>query len=114
MDTPISKTFNGIYPCKITNDTMTQIAQTQDSMTSLHEDIKHLKTISETLEDIKEGLLQAVLGKDIVPIGVTQTLLKDQRDSYLTIIKTLCWAFGTVLVVVIGLKYLAPHLLGGV
>lgn len=107
------KHINGIYPCKITPDTMNQIAQTQEVMATIHEDIKHLKAISETLDEIKEGLLNAVLGKEIVPIGVTQTLLAEQRSSYVTIIKTLCWAFGTILVVLIGLKYLAPNIIGG-
>ena len=107
------KHINGAYPCKITPDAMNQIEQTQSAMLSIHEDIKHLKAISETLDEIKEGLLSAVLGKEIVPIGITQTLLTDQRNSYLTIIKTLCWAFGTILVVLIGLKYLAPNIIGG-
>jgi hypothetical protein len=104
---------NGFYPCKIDDEAKMQITEMYIAISALHEDIKHLKAISETLDEIKTGLLNAILGKEIVPIGVTQTLLTDQRNSYLTIIKTLCWAFGTILVVLIGLKYLAPNIIGG-
>lgn len=104
---------NGLYHCKIDDEAKIQITEMYQTISTLHEDIKHLKTISDTLEEIKTGLLNAVLGKEIVPLSITQALLDGQRKSYVSIIKTLCWAFGSILLVIIGLKYLAPHLLGG-
>lgn len=99
------------YKLKI--DTMvTHASEVHKAMNTMHEDVKHLKTISETLVEIKTGLLEAVLGKDIVPMKITTTLLDSQAESYRRIIKLLCWAFGSILVVIIGLKYAAPHLVG--
>lgn len=120
---------NGTYWCPFSenwkahresvDDMMLKISETYDAMNLIHDDMKHLATISTTLattsgtlSEIKAGLLNAVLGKDIVPVGVTQTLLSDQRKSYITIIKTLCWAFSVIIVILSGLRYVAPHLFG--
>ena len=76
----------------------------------MHDSNSHLVSISETLVEIKNGLLAAVLNKDSTPLSVTKELLEGQRKGYQGIIKVLCTTFGVVLIALVGLKYAAPHI----
>lgn len=103
--------------------------QFQDIMTmlsdvhSMHQDTQktmdtignHLSNIASSnnaicnlLGDVKDKMLNTVLGKDIVPLGVTQSLLEQQRNSYNSIIKFMLIACGGLVTLLIGIKYLAP------
>lgn len=118
------QTVNGRFSCNFLEDAVTQITETHESISSMHDDIKHLKTIADTLEEIKEGLLGAVLGKEIVPIAIATTMLdnqknsyeqmlKGQRESYVSIIKVLCWVTLVAIAIFSSLRHLAPQWFGG-
>jgi hypothetical protein len=114
---------NGSWVCDVATkiaehraELMEKLAEVQHILVVLKEDQSHLSKISSsneaicaTLLEIKAGLLSAVLGKEIVPVGVTQTMLAEQRKSYITIIKTLSWAFAVIVLVLVGMKLSAPH-----
>lgn len=114
---------NGAWVCDVAAkmaehraELMEKLAEVQQILVVLQDDQSHLRKISSsneaicaTLLEIKAGLLSAVLGKEIVPVGVTQTMLAEQRKSYVTIIKTLSWAFAVIVLVLVGLKLSAPH-----
>lgn len=85
-------------------------------MDEIKQDHAHLRRISSsnemicnTLVDIKTSLINAVIGKDIVPVGVAKSMIEEQRKAYITIIRTLCWVFGVIITVLVGLKMLAPQ-----
>lgn len=77
---------------------------------SLQSSNSHLAAIENTLVELKDVFIKALLNKDSTPLSVTKDLLEGQRSSYVGIIKVLCTTFGVVLVALVGLKYAAPHL----
>lgn len=87
-----------------------------DKANDNHDVLKNIletnREMSHILTEIKNGLLDAVLGKNIVPTEVAEKMISEQRKAYLSIIKTISWAFGAILIVVIGLKVALPHLFG--
>ena len=47
-----------------------------------------------------------------LPVSVVQSLINSNNDTYKTIIKIMCWTFGTIIVALIGLKLVFPTLFG--
>lgn len=117
--------LNGQYkPCKVAETWEEHREEMENAMRKiglLEEHTQHLEPIANTLTEVKDGLLKAVLGREIVPVGVTQSMLqnqkesyelmlKGQRESYVSIIKTLAWSFSGVVVTLVGLKIAMPNL----
>lgn len=71
------------------------------------------KKCAEILDKIYNDMLNVFMGKEIVPADVARTLLAEQRDSYKIVIRSLCWTFGVIIVVLIGVKSLFPLLFNG-
>ncbi len=95
---------------------MSVMGELIEVMDEIKQDHAHLRRISSsnemicsTLVEIKTSLINAVLGKDIVPVGVAKSMIEEQRKAYITIIRTLCWVFGVIVCVLAGLKVLAPQ-----
>jgi len=115
---------NGVWKCPVKDDFKDQrqkfdmlFHEVNDMLVVLKQDQKHLQSIansnfmiSQTLVDIKANLLNAVLGKEIVPVSIVKGMIEEQRKSYVSIIKILCWVFSSIIIVIAGLKFLAPHL----
>lgn len=118
------KLENGAWSCPATEDFKSQrqkfdmlFSEVNDMLIVLKQDQKHLQSIAntnyminQTLVDIKNNLLNAVLGKDIVPVSIVKGMIEEQRKSYVSIIKILCWVFSSIIIVLAGIKFLAPHL----
>ena len=68
------------------------------------------KRIACAMEEMKEGVMNKALGKDEVPIDVVREMMTQQQKAYLSIIKMMSVIFGLIILVLIGLKYLSPHL----
>ena len=116
--------LNGEWKCKIGIELIEQkqmletfYNEVSTMLEVLKEDQKHLQniavsnsSINSTLSEIRNSLLNTVLGKEIVPIAIVQSMIEEQRKAYLSIIKVLCWAFAIITLVLTGLKLLAPHL----
>jgi hypothetical protein len=47
-----------------------------------------------------------------IPVGVMQSIITSNNDTYRTIIRILCWTFGSIIVALIGLKLVFPTLFG--
>jgi len=113
---------NGAFKCeaRLIEDKVNGVIEDMNDLASVMEEIKqdhqHLRRISasnevicSTLQEIRQSLINAVLGKEIVPVGVATRMIEEQRKAYVTIIKTLCWVFGVITSVLVGLKLLAPQ-----
>lgn len=92
---------------KLLEETAMRTQRIESAVSNLHFDTKHLKHIAETLDAVKDGLLNAVLGKDIIPIEVFVKTMENQSKSYEKVIMILVCLFAVIL----GLKFLAPNLL---
>lgn len=92
-------------------ETFMRIEQVHNTIGLVHQDTKYLKDIHAALVSIKTELIDVVIGKNMVPIDVARTMIEEQRKTYTTIIRLICWVFGTMILVLTGLKYLAPQIL---
>lgn len=115
---------NGVWKCPVVDDIKDQknrfdllYGEVNDMLVVLKQDQKHLSNIAnsnaminQNLVDIKNNLLGAVLGKEIVPVSIVKGMIEDQRKSYVSIIKILCWVFSSIIIVLAGLKFLIPHI----
>lgn len=115
---------NGVWKCPVTDDFKSQrqkfdmlYGEVNDMLVVLKQDQKHLSNIAnsnaminQNLVDIKNNLLSAVLGKEIVPVSIVKGMIEEQRKSYVSIIKILCWVFSSIIIVLAGLKFLIPHI----
>jgi len=93
-----------------------EVHSMQAAMIDIKSDTRHLPAldnISGTLREIKDGLLQVVSGKNVVDVDTVKGMLKAQQDVYTTMITTICKLLGVIIVVLLGVKLLAPYLLGG-
>lgn len=84
-----------------------------DEMHSHTAHLVKLDAINSTLYGVKDCLIQVLSGKDVVSTVTAQEMLNAQQRSYTAIISTICRIFGLIVVILVGLKILAPQWLGG-
>lgn len=105
---PLSKEF-----VKELRIAVRDINTARESILDVHEDLRYLKDVSESLHDLRSNFVNALLGKQIVPLDVHKSLLEGQRESYKGIIKLQTIVFGLIIIFLLGMKYLAPHWFAG-
>ncbi|CAB4151527.1 hypothetical protein UFOVP591_22 [uncultured Caudovirales phage] len=92
----------------------TMVSNNQKTLSDNNQHLSNIassnNTIAGYLGDMRDKLLNTVLGKEIVPVNVAQEMLKQQRDAYNSILKFFGIMFGAVAVALIGIKYFAPQL----
>lgn len=92
-------------------ETFMRIEQVHTTMNLVHDDTKYLKEINDTLLSMKHDLIDVVIGKNVIPVSVAQTMIEEQRKAYTTVIRLLSWTFGIIILGLMGMKYLAPQIL---
>ncbi len=105
---------NGIHRCPILlqfedhRQEMRMEMQKLDSVINaiadMRQDMGYLKSIADTLSEIKTSLINGILGKDSMPVQTANDLLKGQRDSYQSIVKTVCWSMAVVVGILVGVQ----------
>lgn len=88
-----SEWVNHVHQTKIAHK---QMEEAHVMIKDMHVSSEHLGSIAGTLSEIKDKFIDAILGKQIVPLDVHKALLEGQRASYVTIIKWICGIFGSV------------------
>lgn len=68
--------------------------------------------VDHRLQTLSEQLIDVLRGKDVVGKDLVKELLGQQAKSYQRILTVVTTLLSSVIVVILGLKQLAPHLLG--
>lgn len=68
--------------------------------------------VDHRLESLSEQLIDVLRGKDVVGKDLVKELLGQQAKSYQRILTVVTTLLSSVIVVILGLKQLAPQLLG--
>lgn len=97
-------------------ESMRKIEEMHAGIVAIRNDTKFLPTlndISQTLKDMRSGLLDVLAGKNVVDVDTVKDLLKAQQTSYVNAISTICKIFGVLFIVLAGLKVFLPNWFGG-
>lgn len=101
---------------KEVKDAMLKINEMHAGIAAIQRDTKHLPildTVATTLIDIKDNLIEVLRGKNVVDVETVKDMLKAQQSTYTTTISTICKIFGLIIIILVGMKVLAPHWFGG-
>ena len=108
---------NGSHECPVLlqfvehRDEMRREMQKLDDIFSaiadMRQDMGYLKSIADTLSEIKNSLINGILGKDSLPSSIATDMLKGQAQSYQQIIRTVCWSMAVIVGVLIGVQDLS-------
>ena len=92
--------------------TMNQVKEIHLAMQTLHDTNEtYLKDIAIVLKEMKTDFVNAIIGKEQIPKDMANEMLKGQRQTFLLVIRTICWSFATITAVLVGLKAIFPHFL---
>lgn len=97
-------------------EVMRKINEMHSGILAIRQDTRHLPvldTISGTLREMKDSLIDVVSGKNIVDVDTVKDMLKAQQQAYSATIATICKIFGTIIIILVGLKLLVPTWFGG-
>lgn len=81
--------LNGRYPCNLSSEDIVKIGESHLNTREILTHAKYLKNL-EVLPEIKDSLLGAAIGRDHI-----------DSASHKLVVKTLCCAFGAVIVVLL-------------
>jgi len=91
-----------------------KIDEMHTSIALITTDTKHLhklEDISQSLKEVNSCLMTVLSGKDIISTETAKEMLTAQQKTYSGIITSLCKIFGLIIVILVGVRILAPDLL---
>jgi len=95
-----------------------KVEQIHSVVSTIQNDVKHLQkldvlsTIADTLKNLQDNLIAVLTGKNVIDMETAKEIIKSQQSTYVNIIKTILWVFGSVIGVLIGVKFLIPEIFG--
>lgn len=93
-----------------------KVDQMHTVVLAIHENMKHLiklDTISETLSALSQNLIATLSGKNVIDINTAKEMMAFQEKAYMMVIRTLAWALGSIVALLLGIKLIWPQLFGG-
>lgn len=89
--------------------TFQNVKEAKQALQNLSNSFTVLDRIAHAIEELKSKWVDVAVGKNLVPLDVVKEMLLQQQRAYSSIIKTITLIFSLLVIVLIGLKYLAPH-----